>query len=61
VHSYINIFTFGSKNKSKLLEFLSLDGTNCTANKIFEAFNTFFKKRNIPLKNIVAMANDNHD
>lgn len=45
---------FDQKVKTKLLELLALSGTNCTANKIFEAFKTFFEKRKIPLKNIVA-------
>jgi len=42
------------KIKTKLLELLPLVDTNCTTNKIFEAFKTFFEKRNISLRNIVA-------
>jgi len=61
VHSCSIFSLFGQKIKTKLLELLSLDSTNCTANTIFEAFKTFFEKRNIPLQNDVAMASDNHD
>lgn len=40
------------------LELLSLDATNCTAEKIFDTFKRFLKK-NIPIQNIVGMASNN--
>ncbi|XP_067214127.1 SCAN domain-containing protein 3-like [Linepithema humile] len=47
------------KVKTQLLELLSLDGTDCTANNIFKTFKTFLENKEIPLKNIVGMASDN--
>lgn len=47
------------KVKTKLLELISLDATNCTANKLFETFKTVLETKQIPLTNIIGMASDN--
>ncbi|KAL6419662.1 hypothetical protein ACFW04_013641 [Cataglyphis niger] len=47
------------KIKTKLLELISLDATDCTANKLFEKFKTILETKQIPLRNIVGMTSDN--
>jgi len=47
------------KVKTKLLELLALDATDCSAKRIFHNFKTFFLENEIPLKNIIGMASDN--
>ncbi|XP_067210313.1 protein FAM200C-like [Linepithema humile] len=44
---------------TQLLDLLSIDATNCSANKLFEIFKSTFEKKEIPLKNIVGMTSDN--
>jgi len=47
------------KVKTQLLELLSLDATDCSANSIFKTFKTFLENKEIPFKNIIGMASDN--
>ena len=44
---------------TQLLEILPLDAANCTAEALADAVVKCLEKRNIPLKNIIAMASDN--
>lgn len=44
---------------TQLLELLTLDATDCSANKIFKMFKESLEKQNIPIKNIVGLACDN--
>lgn len=43
----------------QLLELLSLDARDCSANKIFEIFKKCLEEKHISIKNIVGMASDN--
>jgi len=47
------------KVTTKLLELMSVDATDSSANKIFENFKNLLEKKRIPLQNIVGMASDN--
>ncbi|XP_071581188.1 zinc finger BED domain-containing protein 5-like [Temnothorax nylanderi] len=47
------------KITTQLLELLSLDARDCSANKIFEIFKKCLEEKHIPIKNIVGMASDN--
>jgi len=47
------------KMKTQLLELLSLDATDCSANSIFKTFKTFLENKEIPFKNIIGMASNN--
>lgn len=47
------------KVSSRLLELLTLDATDCSANKIFETFKNFLEEKEIPIKNIIGLACDN--
>jgi len=47
------------KVTTKLLELISVDATDSSANKIFENFKNLLEKKRIPLQNIVEMASDN--
>ncbi|KAK0157056.1 hypothetical protein PV328_011951, partial [Microctonus aethiopoides] len=44
---------------TELFELVNLDASDCSASKLYEAFESSFKKRNVPLTNIVATASDN--
>jgi len=44
---------------TQLLELIALDATNCSADKLFEAFKNLLQEKEIPIKNIVGMASDN--
>ncbi|KAK0072095.1 hypothetical protein PV325_011906 [Microctonus aethiopoides] len=44
---------------TELFELVHLDATDCSASKLYEAFESSFKKRNVPLTNIVAIPSDN--
>jgi len=44
---------------TELLELLELDATNCSADKLYNAFKNCFQTKEIPLQNIVGMASDN--
>jgi len=47
------------KVTTKILELMSVDATDSSANKIFENFKNLLEKKRIPLQNIVGMASDN--
>ncbi|XP_067211624.1 protein FAM200A-like, partial [Linepithema humile] len=47
------------KVTTQLLDLLSVDATDCSANKLFEIFKNMLHNKKIPLKNIVGMASDN--
>lgn len=44
---------------TELLELVQLDATDCSAEKLFLAFENCFKNKSIPLSNIVGIACDN--
>ncbi|XP_032690138.1 uncharacterized protein LOC116853266 [Odontomachus brunneus] len=53
---------FSIENKTvitQLLELVSLDATDCSAEKLYSAFEQCFKSKRIPMSNIVGMASDN--
>ncbi|XP_067214890.1 zinc finger BED domain-containing protein 5-like [Linepithema humile] len=54
---YVSSFT--KKVTTQLLNLLSVDATDCSANKLFEIFKNMLNKNKIPLQNIVGMASDN--
>ena len=43
----------------QLLELVSLDARDCSANKLFKVFKNFLEEKKIPFKNIVGMTSDN--
>lgn len=45
--------------KTQLLELVSLDATNCSANNLFEKFKDALNSKDIPITNVVGMASDN--
>lgn len=42
--------------KTQLFELISLDATDCSANKLFETFKKCLDNKKIPMGNIVGMA-----
>ncbi|KAK0157111.1 hypothetical protein PV327_011384 [Microctonus hyperodae] len=44
---------------TELFELVNLDASDCSASKLYEAFESSFKQRNVPVTNIVAIASDN--
>lgn len=44
--------------RTKLLELISLDATDCSAEKIYNAFKNCLKAKDIPLANIIGLASD---
>ncbi|XP_067217224.1 zinc finger BED domain-containing protein 5-like [Linepithema humile] len=54
---YVSPFT--KKVTTQLLNLLSVDATDCSANKLFEIFKNMLNENKISLQNIVGMASDN--
>ncbi|EFN81231.1 hypothetical protein EAI_00132, partial [Harpegnathos saltator] len=48
-----------NKVVTELLELVSLDATDCSAEKLYSAFEQCFNSKEIPICNIVEMASDN--
>ncbi|XP_070170892.1 SCAN domain-containing protein 3-like [Polyergus mexicanus] len=55
----VQFFSPDDKVKTQLLDLISLNATDCSANKIYESFKEVLNKKQIPIKNIFGMASDN--